>query len=111
MEYAKALGNYVHSQILPDCPRARLWTSTLRRTIETGGEPAMSAAVLLTAVLQKYLSVCDCVRLCMHTCMFVYVTTHLSARMKHAKSQDAQVAILKARYERPKASLVVNVIC
>jgi len=36
VEYAHALKDFVHTTILPEFPRARLWTSTLRRTIETG---------------------------------------------------------------------------
>lgn len=35
-EYAVALGDWVHKNLLPAAPRTRLWTSTLRRTIETG---------------------------------------------------------------------------
>ena len=35
-EYATALAAWVHKNILVDNPRARLWTSTLKRTIETG---------------------------------------------------------------------------
>jgi len=35
-DYALALANYVHSNILNNKPRTRLWTSTLKRTIETG---------------------------------------------------------------------------
>mmetsp|Transcript_25591 Transcript_25591/g.52062 ORF Transcript_25591/g.52062 Transcript_25591/m.52062 type:complete len:494 (+) Transcript_25591:220-1701(+) len=35
-EYAVALAEWVHSNILEERPRARLWTSTLKRTIETG---------------------------------------------------------------------------
>ena len=36
VEYARALASWVHTQLLPDFPRTRLWTSTLKRTIETG---------------------------------------------------------------------------
>jgi len=35
-EYAVALAAHVHENVLRKFPRARLWTSTLRRTIETG---------------------------------------------------------------------------
>ena len=36
IEYARALAEWVHKDLLPTHPRTRLWTSTLRRTIETG---------------------------------------------------------------------------
>jgi hypothetical protein len=34
-EYAAALADWVHTNVLDKSPTARLWTSTLRRTIET----------------------------------------------------------------------------
>lgn len=36
LEYAEALAGWVHTTMLPQNPRTRLWTSTLKRTIETG---------------------------------------------------------------------------
>ena len=36
LEYAEALARWVHTSMLPQNPRTRLWTSTLKRTIETG---------------------------------------------------------------------------
>jgi len=35
-DYAAALAKHVHENVLSRYPKARLWTSTLRRTIETG---------------------------------------------------------------------------
>jgi len=37
-EYARVLADWVHVNVLDKSPRARLWTSTLRRTVETSAD-------------------------------------------------------------------------